>query len=194
LIEELQHRLRDHEKQEVQATSLVQVAARKVLEENSLLRDLLAQKGVSDQEIMNFIHSNQDSADINSRLQNPLRPERKINQQSIILDSLVDNDRTHRNDAKENDSNIHCQNTSWNLNGVGFDHSSILINRTAQSFDNFNATKTSVLEMSCETAASIIAGMRGNDDEELAKIELGCSGEKRCNVNNIRVLQVMGME
>lgn len=48
-----------------------------------------------------------------------------------------------------------------------------------------------MLEMSCETAAKIIVGMRGHGDVALARSELGCAEEKNCNVKNIHVLQIM---
>lgn len=51
-----------------------------------------------------------------------------------------------------------------------------------------------MLEMSCETAASIISGMRGNGDREQARSQLGCEGGEHCNVKNIKVLQVMEMD
>lgn len=56
------------------------------------------------------------------------------------------------------------------------------------------AESSSMLEMSCETAASIISGMRGNLDRERARYQLGCEGGEHCNVKNIKVLQVMEMD
>jgi hypothetical protein len=43
--------------------------------------------------------------------------------------------------------------------------------------------------MSCEIAASIIAGMRGYGDEDRVKQELGCEQGKKCNVKNIEILR-----
>ncbi|MCJ1308756.1 hypothetical protein MMC25_002410 [Agyrium rufum] len=51
-----------------------------------------------------------------------------------------------------------------------------------------------LLEMSCETAADIIAGMRGNVDRARTKQNLGCGEGKHCNIRNTRVLQVMEMD
>ena len=49
--------------------------------------------------------------------------------------------------------------------------------------------------MSCENAASIIAGMRGhNEDDEAVRKELGCASRQTCEVKNVHVLQVMEME
>ena len=53
---------------------------------------------------------------------------------------------------------------------------------------------TSTLEMSCETAASIIASMRGNGDDEQARLELGCADFQQCTIDNIKVMQVMEMD
>ena len=52
----------------------------------------------------------------------------------------------------------------------------------------------SLLEMSCETAASIISGMRGSGDREQARSQLGCKGGEHCNVKNVKVFQVMDMD
>jgi hypothetical protein len=52
----------------------------------------------------------------------------------------------------------------------------------------------SMLEMSCETAASIISSMRGNGDQQQARSQLGCKSREYCNVKNMKVLQVMEME
>lgn len=51
LISELQQRIHEHNQRGVQATALVQEAARKVVWENTQLRRLLIERGVSEQEI-----------------------------------------------------------------------------------------------------------------------------------------------
>ena len=50
---------------------------------------------------------------------------------------------------------------------------------------------SSGLEISCETAAKIIAEMRGDGDRELVRASLGCSGLEDCNIKNTTVLQIM---
>jgi hypothetical protein len=49
------------------------------------------------------------------------------------------------------------------------------------------------LEISCETAATIIVEMRGdgNVDIESVRASLGCKGREKCSVKNSRVLQIM---
>lgn len=60
---------------------------------------------------------------------------------------------------------------------------------TSSSFTGDN----SMLEMSCETAASIILDMHGNGDREQARSQLGCEGRRHCNVKNINVLEIIEM-
>jgi hypothetical protein len=49
------------------------------------------------------------------------------------------------------------------------------------------------LEISCETAATIIVEMRGdgNVDIDSVRASLGCKGREKCSVKNSRVLQIM---
>ena len=44
---------------------------------------------------------------------------------------------------------------------------------------------------SCEIAANIIAGMRGHNDEEEVKEELGCSPGDHCSVANMTIFQLL---
>ncbi|KAF1828192.1 hypothetical protein BDW02DRAFT_268201 [Decorospora gaudefroyi] len=47
------------------------------------------------------------------------------------------------------------------------------------------------LLISCETAATIIAEMRGDSDKHRIRASLGCQGDKECNVKNSIVLELM---
>jgi hypothetical protein len=47
------------------------------------------------------------------------------------------------------------------------------------------------LEISCDTAATIIAGMRGDGDTESIRASLGCVGSGECQVRNTTVLSIM---
>jgi hypothetical protein len=47
------------------------------------------------------------------------------------------------------------------------------------------------LEISCETAASIIIEMRGQGDVDSIRASLGCAGRESCTVRNSTVLQIM---
>lgn len=47
------------------------------------------------------------------------------------------------------------------------------------------------LLISCETAATIIAEMRGDGDRNRIRASLGCQGDQECNVKNTLVLELM---
>lgn len=47
------------------------------------------------------------------------------------------------------------------------------------------------LEISCETAASIIIEMRGEGDVNSIRASLGCAGRESCTVRNSTVLQIL---
>ncbi|KAF2871221.1 hypothetical protein BDV95DRAFT_607487 [Massariosphaeria phaeospora] len=47
------------------------------------------------------------------------------------------------------------------------------------------------LEISCETAAAIIAEMRGDGDRDSIRTSLGCNGPGDCTIKNSTVLQIM---
>lgn len=61
-MQELEQRLRVYELQGVEASAEVQVAARKVAEENKKLRDLLKEHGFSDEYITRYIQSGQSTS------------------------------------------------------------------------------------------------------------------------------------
>lgn len=50
---------------------------------------------------------------------------------------------------------------------------------------------SSALEISCETAATIIAQMRGDGDQDAARASLGCSRGEKCNVKSSTIMQIM---
>lgn len=50
-----------------------------------------------------------------------------------------------------------------------------------------------MLEMSCETAASIISSMRGGGHQADARSLLGCEGQEHCTVKNMKVMQLIEM-
>jgi hypothetical protein len=248
LIEDLQQRLQNHERQQVQATVSVQLAAKRVMHENALLRALLRQKGTSDQEITDCIRNNQNAAEFPLYSLNVLNSEPKSNLSVIPVDRALSKrsatkidyiEQSHAQQEYLKDQYLgyvhegHGQGRSWYVNTPQLDPSLGTVSQTSPKHgkpihfgpinsikdpstiphlqqqgdlfhvsrcnnldvpDHETAVETPILEMSCERAAGIIAGMRGNGDEELAKFELGCCGERLCKVDNMKVLEVMQME
>jgi hypothetical protein len=143
LIHELNERIRSFEQQEIRASSAMQRAAKKVLWENTQLRDLLVSKGVTSEEISKYLSDHQSEGAIS---------------------------KSKTNDDKEE--------PLGHVPG-----------------DDTPKPKSTGCTMSCENAASIIAGMRGHsEDDEIVRSRLGCSSLQTCEVKNMRVLQVMEME
>ncbi|TQS33537.1 hypothetical protein Golomagni_06114, partial [Golovinomyces magnicellulatus] len=62
-VQELERRLRTYELQGVEATAEVQVAARRVAEENKKLRELLREHGYSDDYIMHYLKTSTQHQD-----------------------------------------------------------------------------------------------------------------------------------
>lgn len=63
----------------------------------------------------------------------------------------------------------------------------------ASSPPSLEAMNKSTLEMSCEAAASIVAGMRIHGDKHKVLQQLGCEQGNRCNVKNVDVLGMIQM-
>jgi hypothetical protein len=240
----------------------MQIAARKVAWENGKLRDLLVSRGVSVQDIKEYIH-NQEQIDLVSAPSNTIS-RGKLQSDNVFQtpeDQNADASNTHRPTSQSlralrgHESNTRQQDfnedsvvtTDGNQATVGTDLSSIPglvpspgpphhVSSLSESskdtnfaencpgYDTYNSSPgdeseqqgllstasecycpptpnqtfpnqvDSLLEMSCETAASIIANMRGHEDASQARFELGCEKNKQCRIKNTTVLQVMGMD
>jgi hypothetical protein len=242
--------LREYEQKELQATVFMQLAAKKVAWENAQLRNLLASKGVSGQDIEEFLRSRDRSRNLTDLV--PTSPDAAARgwlQSSAVGDPLVQtshiNDPTSRvpleirqhsnmppdmnqaivdtpldsvrdqvapqvppahSSMPEDSSTLRDKASSenhwdWDSPSTSVEEEQLnMLPVVSDCFCPVNSTKSLLgrdnlmLEMSCETAASIIAGMRRNGDKDNARSELGCEGDRQCNVKNIKVLQAMGIE
>jgi hypothetical protein len=145
----------------------MQLAARKVLWENAQLRDLLSRKGVPEYEITVFIQS-QDQA----------RSAQPQNSDAIF---------------PSKHALASANNSAADIAGAPS------ICTTPARLDLEPSTHSHSLRghdtMSCESAANIIAGMRGHSDDDIqVRAQLGCQGNENCNVKNMKVFQVMEMD
>lgn len=199
LIEDLQQRLREYEDREIQKTISVQIAARHVAIENAKLRELLISKGVSSQEIYEHLRRPNGAAStplINTTL-DPTTHD-FVNRHQIdqgdhdfhMLNNQISHP-LHEQPARPVPMHAEC----WRMDNAFMMNATATKNQelpnTALDVDLHRRNDDMKLEMSCEAAASIIAGMRGNGDKEGARRDLGCAGNKYCNVRNIEVFQVM---
>lgn len=234
----------------------MQLAARKVAWENGILRDLLADKGVSDQDIEAFVRNRERTDLVPTSSDTVARAslqggegvgvhDRSIETSHIGSRTGVRGMRRDCSSGRQRTSNAstalggheaifnspglrHGQvtapprpandprptdfsapsvlspiggdcsrNTSGLPPGIEGEQQSLSLTvsdcfRLAARNESVPTRDDSMLEMSCETAANIIAGMRGNGDKIRARRELGCDGEMQCNVKNIMVLQALG--
>ena len=86
-LQQLERRCRDYEQSDVQATVEMQVAARKVAEENRLLRSLLKKMGAEDAMVNNWLES-QGNAEERLATSLPLRSRSRSANQDINGDPL----------------------------------------------------------------------------------------------------------
>ncbi|KAF2438290.1 hypothetical protein P171DRAFT_336228, partial [Karstenula rhodostoma CBS 690.94] len=152
LVESLQKRVQEHERQGVAATLEMQRAARKVAQDNMRLRALLVRHGVSNEQIEYFLRSPEESSTPDA---DPLSFQRP----SV--------DVQHHASEKDRDASS-CP---------------------AQS--SYQTQNCSGLNISCEAAAAVIAGMRGDGDRDSIWASLGCRGQETCTVKNSTVFQIM---
>ncbi|KAH8699327.1 hypothetical protein GQ44DRAFT_733253 [Phaeosphaeriaceae sp. PMI808] len=239
LIEELQSRLHDCGKEQLQATILVQHAARKVAWENAQLRHLLAKFDVDEQYITNFLRSqslvdplrrlntvktgpqtflspisgNSDAqpktltcAQDFSPIQLPTPPpssqfeaastvqhdssSTSQNRPAVTPELLLSSD--SNNISRES----YYSNAYPSLNSISLDQSPLppISDCFCPEFAQDQSAQGGMGSMSCEAAASIIAGMRGHGDDELVLQELGCEQGMNCEIGTIQVLQIMGVD
>lgn len=263
LIQDLQRRVQEYELKGVAATQEMQRAARKVAEENSRLRSLLANRGVTRDEVEAYLRSF-DLGTAPSR-PGPAPPVHTQPQGASAVQSVARNDlHWHMPPAIQPpmpttitplapstlqppaQSHAPSQRTDKSCSGVvsnpgpgSAKHESATATSTlpkpatpasldqlsccrpadgntndptAPSFpmlqDDAECPNTTScfcppvsapkerpldtgLLISCETAATIIAEMRGDGDRSRIRASLGCVGEKECTVKNTRVLELM---
>jgi hypothetical protein len=272
LVSELQQRISNYEQKEVQATILVQTAARKVDRQNAQLRKLLGIKGVSSEEIDEFLvqdserqqslpfsnsvarnklqmgfsgrgHANQFCED-GSQTKHPVqimteisgRVERRDVKQDPVnsevedmnMDAAVTSPYSGIPRTPESLSTLPASNVQPRHTPIPVDDTKVCSELSPTSagadcscgdgdistdFDNEQrvgslplvpdcfcpdvptqlvpGSDKKGLEMSCEDAAGILTGMLGGDGAEHARSQLGCGENLQCNVQSIKVLQLM---
>ncbi|KAL6702955.1 hypothetical protein ACN47E_000797 [Coniothyrium glycines] len=246
LIDDLQKQVREYERKGVVATQEVQASARHVALENMRLRSLLAQIGISEQQIAAYLRSagdgDSDAPALYARLsmagQSPSAIEKpnSIGPQSLALagpssgnspcsgPEIPANHNGSHQDAVDHQAHSAMATKPVELNlepkSQACCTSPVSENpHKAQILDSNNGARTnnteaeecpttatcfcpptavleprsqsSGLEISCDAAATIIAGMRADADREAIRTSLGCVGDEQCRVKNSAVLQLM---
>ncbi|KAK6435375.1 hypothetical protein LTR95_008439 [Oleoguttula sp. CCFEE 5521] len=211
--QELEGRLQALEKKGIQATEVVQQAARTVVEENRALRLLLAAKGVPNSEVDEWVRGcarggerSYESAAIPRyepaiqpqlapapilQMQDTMPPTRYshsphdsgMSTQSAVFDN--------RNIQPDLDAHVyvspeaseHHDTMPERYRSGGCGSSSAAVDETR---------KRNCDEMDCEEAARIITTLRGEEDPEAMWPQLGCSSAKRTTVKNSVLMSLAG--
>ena len=212
-VEDIKRKLLDLEERGVQATVEVQQAARKVAEENRLLRELLARKGVCQQEVDEFLRislklSVGDAvSSVKCQLPDQIvggpGPTEHLStvagpKPSSIPPSTCSSapgTGSPRPCNRTDDTSPPSSDLPKQSQGTHNDQHELVLRSTVDSGAEC-ATPRCVpdytgLDTSCEEAATVLAFMRGHGDQERARNELGCEALSSCRIKNTNFLDIM---
>jgi hypothetical protein len=218
-VEELEKRLRNFERYGVSANVEIQRAARKVAGENLLLRELLRHHGVADSEIEEYVRdcavsgpgsSGQGREGLLMRHALPAGPVACKVLGFAKSDTTAVEERgrlvgnaesdvvvlTEENDSSGRASPLTSSPSRHPLEHVDSRTSTHPANKTNTLCRPDPPNPTNQVQSledvtSCEIAANIIAGMRGHNNDEEARAELGCSPDDKCVVENMTIFSLM---
>jgi len=196
-VEDIKRKLLDLEERGVQATVEVQQAARKVAEENRLLRELLARKGVCQQEVDEFLRISLKLSvgDAVSSVKCQL-PDQIVGGPGPTEHlSTVAGPKPSRPCNRTDDTSPPSSDLPKQSQGTHNDQHELVLRSTVDSGAEC-ATPRCVpdytgLDTSCEEAATVLAFMRGHGDQERARNELGCEALSSCRIKNTNFLDIM---
>ncbi|KAM0268903.1 hypothetical protein ACHAQH_009863 [Verticillium albo-atrum] len=199
LVEDLQRKVQEYEQRGIEASLEMQRAARDVAIENSRLRALLAQRGVTNHEIDTHLRYCEDGIPW-------------YNPNHYMAASIPFAPSPARTETNSSSSPIH----GMTHDQLPLDPLSVLANASthhdyvskafAEPMPTAMPTKymaaernhhsafptASPHEMSCNAAARIIADMQGHSDDRMARTALGCGASSRdCVVKNVTVFRAM---
>lgn len=206
-IQHLEQRLRSFESLGVAASQEIQQAGRKVAKENALLRSLLVLRGVTQNEIEVFLKSHEQDAPGEMLKSAPAKgcPVTPQIEPSVVLGvSQGNSDRTTNISPRKeviDGQNVSTYSQSFqvhthaNRQELETDGAStnlpVDIPGNKPAFDQFNGDHQEKGHFtSCESAAKIIAGLRGYSDSHDLRSELGCGGEADCMVKNLNLFEM----
>ena len=211
-VRDLEQRVERFEKQGVQATLEIQVAGRKVAEENKLLRALLRSRGVTEAEVEEYLRDNNAGQNSVSGSPNvPPADNRARPQQSgrsccagqtcssggMKPEAVVQSKApAHTLGSKEQAPSIstvagpgHLSNNSSLSSGSC--RTLVPVQAGAAAHQASSEGNRSGHATPCEAAARIIASMRHDSDMQDMRTELGCSSDASCMVDNLVIFRAL---
>ncbi|KAK2865118.1 hypothetical protein FQN49_003896 [Arthroderma sp. PD_2] len=194
-IQDLETRLQRYERHGVDVTIEVQAAARKVAKQNAMLRSLLNSLGVSDIKIDDYLLHAEGNSSASVPEKRPAVIPHTTTQTHADIAAPIDCPRSQEPqkswlpdaDTAHNPVRQACSGDSVGQADPkledGESPNRVSLGRSSTAWED-NMTP-------CEEAARIIAGMRGNCDEEVVRAELGCSADMSCMVGNMNIFQAL---
>nr|OQO26832.1 hypothetical protein B0A51_06493 [Rachicladosporium sp. CCFEE 5018] len=212
--QELEGRLQALEKKGIQATEVVQQAARTVVEENRALRQLLASKGIANAEIDGWVRGGAHAMEPSHERVAIPRYDPSLQAQPVSAPTppiLMDTRSLSRYSHSPHDSAMSAQSAPYSNPNIQPDldaHSYVPpapTEYTDPMADRYRSggcgtsngageetRKRNCDEMDCEEAARIITTLRGEEDPESVWPSLGCSSAKRTTVKNSVLMSLAG--
>ncbi|KAI1736499.1 hypothetical protein F4680DRAFT_254854 [Xylaria scruposa] len=172
----LEARVRDFESREVQATLAMQRAAREVAWVNERLMELLAARGVTREEVDEFLRRAGKDADAQDANRGSQARRVSFRVEDVGSCQGVEN-------GKVNDHGRDIADTQMGIISTATDEQRT---NTSSADESRSAHVTS-----CDDAASIIADFQGHGDVSHARKVLGCGDAAKCHVKNTRLFQLM---
>ena len=185
-ITSLEARVRKFEKSGADITTEVQIAARKVAEENHVLRTLLRKLGVSTAEIDDHLAGTRQVSDQGSK---QLSTGNNLNERPFEQSRpYAPSDKFPAVRVRLQETALRPQEDFWR--GCNPAPGVVTSTASSQTLQGSCLPYPTSDETSCENAARIIASMRGYEDPQALRPELGCTETSTCMVKNMVVFQL----
>ncbi|KAI8628224.1 hypothetical protein F5Y19DRAFT_438560 [Xylariaceae sp. FL1651] len=205
----LENRLREFEHREIQATLEMQQAAREVAWVNGRLMELLAVRGVSTEEVNEFLQRERHGKDLRARAarghtgasQKPKSGDRGLEPAgTAVLGSRTarssSGDMTEPEAATGERACAHLSTADQNILSTNQleKHDPVIVCDGPTDTPKLQTDISDVsraLITSCDDAASIIADFQGHGDVLEVRKSLGCEDVPNCHIRNTMLFQLM---
>ncbi|KAJ5890724.1 uncharacterized protein N7473_006952 [Penicillium subrubescens] len=199
-IQHLEQRLRSFESQGVVASQEIQQAGRKVANENSLLRSLLLLRGVTQDEIEDFLKSHAEHTTPRV-IVGSTSPHHGLPMDFVVSGRACDRKPSTLPRGDDFDeSRDQCRSVEVHANSNTYELTTnqpstriqTNIPENAPTLQRYNKGHQEQGQFtSCESAARIIASLRGYSDTNDLRSELGCGVEANCMVKNLSLFEML---
>ena len=196
-IQELEQRLQQFETFGVEATREVQMAGRRVAAENAALRSLLRHRGVTDEEVREYMETHTSNPG-QFTVSSATAPKTRISKAMGTRNYHEKNDSSPRTDIggfnplpSELAGNTKGEKLNGQLSRVESSVPVDPLTHISSNVEQSNGRRDTGDSTSCEVAAGIIMSMRGHADMRDVRSELGCGSSSSCMVRNMHIFEIL---